>query len=38
MTRMNLNRMKSIGAALIGVALVAALVPEFFRYRAEHGH
>ncbi len=36
MTRMNLNRMKSIGAALIGVALVAALVPEFFRYRAEH--
>ena len=35
MTRMKLDRMKSIGAALIGVALVAALVPEFFRYRAE---
>jgi O-antigen ligase len=29
------DRMKSIGAALIGLALVAALVPEFFRYRAE---
>jgi len=32
---MKLNRVKSIGAALIGLALVAALVPEFFRYRAE---
>ncbi len=30
-----MNRMKPIGAALIGVALVAALVPEFSRYRAE---
>ncbi len=35
MTKVNLNRMKSIGAALISLALVAALVPEFFRYRAE---
>ena len=31
-----MNRMRQIGAALIGLALVAALVPEFFRYRAEH--
>ena len=35
MTGMKLDRMKSIGAALAGLALVAALVPEFVRYRAE---
>jgi len=30
-----MNRIKSIGAALISLALVVALVPEFSRYRAE---
>jgi len=35
MTGMKLDRMKSIGAALAGLALVAALVPEFVRYCAE---
>jgi hypothetical protein len=35
MTGMKLDRMKSIGAALAGLALVAALVPEFVRHRAE---